>query len=281
MFMACQGNLIFARDLKIRHLGFMALIALLSDWGTKDHYVGMVKGKILTKIPESDIIDISHEIPPFNLNNAAFVLRHCYRQFPEKTIFIVDITSEATIEMPHVVVEYAGSYFIGADNGIFSLAFDEDPDSITEIDIYQDTHTFTFAAFDLFVKVAQHIVEGKEISLLGPKRDRLAERIQLKPVAEPDLIKGHVTYVDNYENVFTNIDQELFLRIGQKRSFRILFGASRYSVRQISQSYKDVSEGEIVALFSSSGFLQIAVSMGNASGLLGLKVNDMIRVEFG
>ncbi len=136
-----------------------------------------------------------------------------------------DIVTVSSLKKNHIYCWY----YIGSDNrnatccgGIcrqlfyrrrqwdFSLAFDEDPDSITEIDIYQDTHTFTFAAFDLFVKVAQHIVEGKEISLLGPKRDRLAERIQLKPVAEPDLIKGHVTYVDNYENVFTNIDQELF-----------------------------------------------------------------------
>jgi len=258
----------------------MALITLLSDWGTKDHYVGMVKGKILSKIPGASIIDISHSIPPFNLNSAAFVLKNCIPNFPEKTIHIVDITSEATIEMPHVVVEYNGCYFIGADNGIFSLAFEKEPDSITEIDIHQDTNTFTFAAFDVFIKVAQQIVNGGNVRQLGPERKKLATKIQLRPVTERDLIKGHVIYVDNYENVFTNIDEELFLKVGQKRSFRIVFGASRYSVKKISHSYKDVHEGEIVALFNSSGFLQIAVSMGNASGLLGLKVNDTVRVEF-
>jgi len=73
----------------------------------------------------------------------------------------------------------------------------------------------------------------------------------------------------------------LFMKIGQKRPFRVQFGASRYSVKKISNSYKDVHEGEIVTLFSSSGHLQIAVSMGNASGLLGLKVDDTVRVEFG
>jgi len=259
----------------------MALITLLSDWGTKDHYAGMVKGRILSKIPGAAIVDISHTIPPFNLNSAAFVLKNSYPVFPKGTIHIVDITSEATIEMPHVVAEYDGMFFIGADNGIFSLAFDHEPETLIEIDIHQESDTFTFAALDVFVKVAQHIVEGKNLEELGPARAGLAKKIPLRPVTSEDLIKGHVVYVDSYENVFTNIDRDLFMKIGQKRPFRVQFGASRYSVKKISNSYKDVHEGEIVALFSSSGHLQIAVSMGNASGLLGLKVDDTVRVEFG
>lgn len=259
----------------------MALITLLSDWGTKDHYAGMVKGRILSKIPGATIVDISHTIPPFNLNSAAFVLKNSYQVFPKGAIHIVDVTSEATIEMPHVLAEYDGMFFIGADNGIFSLAFDHNPDTLIEIDIHQESDTFTFAALDVFVKVAQHIVEGGNIKELGPARAGLAKKIPLRPVTSEDLIKGHVVYVDSYENVFTNIDRELFSKIGKKRPFRILFGASRYSVKKISQSYKDVHEGEIVALFSSSGNLQIAVSMGNASGLLGLNVDDTVRVEFG
>ncbi|MBE0636893.1 MAG: SAM-dependent chlorinase/fluorinase [Bacteroidales bacterium] len=259
----------------------MALITLLSDWGTKDHYAGMVKGKILSKIPGATIVDISHTIPAFNLNSAAFVLKNAYFNFPKGTIHIVDITSEATIEMPHVLIAYDGMFFIGADNGIFSLAFDREPDTLIEIDIHQESDTFTFAAYDVFVKVAQHISEGKDLKELGPVRDELTKKIPLRPVTTDNLIKGHVVYVDSYENVFTNIDHDLFVKIGQKRPFRVLFGASRYSVKKISNSYKDVHEGEIVALFSSSGNLQIAVSMGNASGLLGLKVDDTVRVEFG
>ncbi|HRW97121.1 MAG TPA: SAM-dependent chlorinase/fluorinase [Bacteroidales bacterium] len=258
----------------------MVLITLLSDWGTKDHYAGIVKGKIYSRIPGATVVDLTHNIPPFNLNSAAFVLRNSYSAFPEGTIHIVDITSEATIEMPHVLAVYDGSYFIGADNGVFSLAFDHKPEKLVEIDIYQDTDTFTFAAFDVFVKVAQFIVEGNDPAQLGHERKELTSRIGLCPVTSENLIKGHVTYIDQYENIFTNISRDLFAKIGQKRPFRILFGASRYSIKKISQSYKDVPEGEIVALFSSSGYLQLAVCMANAAGLLGLRVDDTVRIEF-
>ncbi len=258
----------------------MAIITLLSDWGDKDHYTAMVKGRILSKIPDATIVDISHHIPPFNLNSASFVLRNAFPVFPENTIHIIDIAADATIEMPHVVARYEGHYFIGADNGIFSLIFDHDPELLVEIDMIQDSDTFTFPAYDIFVKVAQHLLDGGSPEQIGPPRNALTRRIALSPVTTADLIKGHVIYTDRYQNVFTNIQKSLFDRIGQKRPFTLSFGSARYSVNRISESYKDVHEGEILALFSTTGHLQIAVSMGNAAGLLGLKIDDSVRVEF-
>lgn len=258
----------------------MALITLTSDWGKKDHYAGMVKGTILSKIPGAIIVDIAHDIPHYNLNSASFVLKNSFRAFPAGTIHIIDIVADATIEMPHVVVVYDGHYFIGTDNGIFSLIFDHEPEQIFEIDLIQDTDTFTFSARDIFIIVAQHIVEGKPLSEVGPVRNKLTTKISLKPVTSATLIKGHVIFIDSYENVFTNITRDIFFNVSQKRPFLITFGPSRYKVSKISQSYKDVAEGEIMALFSSTSHLQIAVSMGNAAGLLGLKIDDSVRVEF-
>jgi len=259
----------------------MTIITLTSDWGTRDHYLAMVKGNILSKIPGVTIVDISHNIPPFNLNSASFVLRNIIPAFPEGTIHIMDITSDATIEMPHCVALYEGQFFIGADNGIFSLIFDHPPDELVEIDMIQESDSFTFSANDIFIKVAKHIIDGNPVTSVGPARKLLTSRIRLNAVTEPDLIKGHVIYVDRYENVFTNISKDLFLKIGKKRPFKLTFGASRYQVQKISESYKDVSEGEILALFSATGYLEIGISMGNAAGLLGLKVDDSVRVEFG
>jgi hypothetical protein len=258
----------------------MAIITLTSDWGIKDHYAGMVKGAILSKLPNAVIVDISHSIVPYHLNSASFVLTNTFASFPKNTIHIIDITSDASIEMPHVVVVYDGYYFIGTDNGIFSLIFNRVPEEIYEIEMMQDTDTFTFSAHDLFVKVAGHIAAGKPLNEIGPKRDSLTRRISLNPVTSEDLIKGHVIYIDSYENVFTNITREIFTQVGKQRKFSISFGASRYEVDTISQSYKDVSEGEILALFSSTGHLEIAVGMGNAAGLLGLNLDDSVRVEF-
>lgn len=258
----------------------MAIITLLSDWGNNDHYTAMVKGKIISQIPGATIVDITHNIPPFNLNAASFVLKNAFSQFPAGTFHVVDIHADATIEMPHVVVLYKGHYFIGADNGLFSLVFDSSPEQVTEIDMVQDTDTFTFPTFDIFIKVVRHIMEGKKPEEIGPARQRMTQRIPLKPVTSGELIKGHVIYIDNYENVFTNIPKELFTAVGKKRPFNIFFGASRYSVSKISQSYKDVPPGEILAFFNATGHLEIAVSMGNAAGLLGLRHDDSIRVEF-
>jgi len=258
----------------------MAIITLLSDWGQKDHYTAMVKGKIISQIPNANIVDISHDTPPFNLNSASFVLKNSYYHFPAGTFHIVDIHADATIEMPHVVVLYDGHYFIGADNGLFSLIFDRAPEKVIEIDMIQDTDTFTFPTFDIFIKVVKHIVEGKDLEGIGPVKQKITERIALKPVTSNELIKGHVIFIDNYENVITNISKALFNDVGRKRPFKIFFGASRYSVSKISQSYKDLPPGEILAFFNVTGHLEISISMGNAAGLLGLKVDDSVRVEF-
>jgi len=258
----------------------MAIITLLSDWGNKDHYTAMVKGKIISQIPTAIIVDITHDIQPFNLNGASFVLKNSYPHFPKGTFHITDIHADASIEMPHVIILYNGHYFIGADNGLFSLIFDNEPEQVIEIDMIQDTDTFTFPTFDIFIKVVKQIVEGRDLSEIGHIRPKITERIALKPVTSGELIKGHVIYIDNYENVITNISSDLFNVVGQKRAFKIFFGAARYSVSKISQSYKDVPPGELLAFFNATGHLEIAVSMANAAGLLGLKVDDSVRVEF-
>lgn len=258
----------------------MAIITLLTDWGLKDHYVAMVKGKIHAQLPGSTIVDVAHNIPPYNLNSASFVLKNTFHNFPDGTYHVVDIYADATIEMPHVVTKYEGHYFIGADNGLFSLIFDHPPEEVYEIDMIQDTDTFTFPTFDIFIKVIKHLEDGKAVHEVGHLRDNLTQRIPLKPVTSAELIKGHVIYVDHYENVITNITKKLFYGVGQKRLFNIFFGASRYSVSKISQSYKDVPPGEILAFFNATGHLEIAVSTGNAAGLLGLKVDDSVRIEF-
>lgn len=258
----------------------MPIITLTSDWGDSDHYSGMVKGNILSKIPDANIIDITHNIPPFNLNSASFVLRNVIPTFPKKTIHIIDITSDASIEMPHTVLLYQGQYFIGADNGLFSLIFDSEPEEAYEIDMAQDSDSFTFSACDIFLKIAKHIVDGKSLSEVGPPRKTLTQRIPLKPVTTENMINGHIIYIDRYENAFTNITKSMFSQVGKKRSFTISFSSNRYKVKKLKHSYKDPTPEKIMALFSYTGHLQIAISNGNAAGLLGFKVNDTVMVEF-
>ncbi|MDD4603679.1 MAG: SAM-dependent chlorinase/fluorinase [Bacteroidales bacterium] len=257
----------------------MAIITLTSDWGLKDHYVGAVKGAILKLLPDARIVDISHQIPVFDLNQAAFIIRNFYPGFPEGTIHILAINSEAAIETPHTVVLQHGQYFIGADNGIFSLLFDEKPEKIIELDIIQDSDYFTFPARDVFVKAACHIASGKPIEELGHPKDKILQKMPFQPVIQGDLIKGKVIYVDNYENVFVNITEALFNRATKGRKYAVTFRSPSYRITSISKSYKDVSQGDMLALFSTSGYLEIAIREGKASSLLGLKMDQLVTVE--
>jgi len=257
----------------------MPIITLTSDWGLKDHYLASVKGAFLRSIPEVTLIDISHQIPPFDLNQASFVLKSAYKNFPEGSIHIVGVNTEASIEMPHVLIKHQGHYFIGADNGIFSLMFDESPDLIIELDIIQTSNRFSFSTKDVFVQAAMHLIEGNAIEHLGEKREELTNRMSFKPVIESNLIKGKVIYIDGYQNVITNITEELFNQVVKGKKFKILLRAGNYEIGTISKSYMDVSEGELLALFDSENHLEISINKGKASSLLGLGIDDVVRIE--
>jgi len=256
----------------------MPIITLTSDWGLKDHYVAAVKGTILSNMPEAIVVDISHDIPPFEIEQAAFVLRNAYPNFPKGSIHILGINTEESDKFGHTVIEHEGHFFIGTDNGIFSLLFELKPDKIVELTINQDSDYFTFSSRDRFVKAAVHLARGKKIEELGQLTNQLVEKSLLRPVIEEDVIKGHVMYIDVYENIITNITEDIFKAARKNRKFSILFRS--YEIRKISRSYTDVAPGEIVALFDSNGNLEVAMNQGNASGLLGLDRKDMIRIEF-
>ena len=258
----------------------MAIITLTSDWGTKDHYLASVKGAILAQIPQVNIIDISHNIAPFDLNEASYILRNVWGDFPEGSIHIVGVNSEASPEHPHVLIKVKGQFFIGADNGIFSLLFDEMPQEIYELDIIQSSSKFTFSTKDVFVQVAKHIVEGKDLEELGERLPELTKRVAFQPVTEPNLIKGKIIYIDRYENVVSNISEKLFYDTCGKKKYKILLSAGKYKLPKVHQSYSDVGEGELVALFGSDGLLEIAQNRGRAAGLLGLQLDDVVRIEF-
>ena len=256
----------------------MAIITLTTDLGLKDYYLSTVKGAILSDCPDAIIVDISHDINKYDILQASFVVKNSYISFPKGSIHIIGITPEP--EAPHLAVSINDHYFIGADNGIFSLMFDKEPDMIVELQIRQDPEYLIFPTKDIFVKAACHIARGGELSVIGKKRDAFFEKTHFRAVIDEKVIKGSVIYVDSYQNAITNITETQFREVGKSRDFTIDFKQSDYNINKISKSYSDVPDGEKLALFSSSGYLEIAINKGHASGLLGLKLNDTVRVEF-
>jgi len=150
----------------------MAIITLTSDWGLCDHYVSAVKGAIISRMPNANIIDITHSINKFSLSETAFIIKNAYRNFPDNSIHIIGVNSESSIETPHTVIYYNNHYFIGSDNGLFALLCEQVPEKIYEITVMQDTDYFTFPSRDVFAKVACMIAEGVSLDIKSACRVR-------------------------------------------------------------------------------------------------------------
>ena len=258
----------------------MAIITLTSDWGTSDYYAAAVKGVILSQVPNVTIVDITHEIPHFNVAEAGFTLRNCYQNFPEGTIHIVAVETIESAETPHVVVKAHGQYFIGADNGVFSHILDNRFDEAVDIDIEQDTDFFTFSSRDRFAKVAVMIAKGEPLSEIGNPRTELANGGSFCAIVKNNIIEGIVTHFDTYDNLITNISKELFDEVGQGRQFTIKVKGDLYTIDEISESYDDVDHLDPVALFGTHGYLEIALNHAKMASLWGIELRSTIQVVF-
>ncbi len=257
----------------------MAVITLTTDLGYKDFYQAALKGSLYSIMPEVNIVDISHSISAFNIPQAAFVLKNAYHYFPTGTVHLIGIDSVFEENRKYVAVKYREHFFIGSDNGIFSLIFDEAPQQIFEITILQDLKLLHFPLTDIFAKAACHLAAGGALEAIGNELNGLIEKKNFMPTLEPNIIRGSVIYIDSYQNVITNISKELFTNVQAGRNFQLSFKRNE-KINRLSWHYNEVPEGEKLCLFGISNYLEIAINKGNASGLLGLHMGDIVRVEF-
>ena len=260
----------------------MAIITLTTDLGTNDSYLASVKGSIYNQINDARIVDITNNITAFNIPQAAFVLRNCYKDFPLGSIHIVSVDDELNIENEHLAVKANGHYFIGSDNGLFSLLLTEmKSEKIIQLNIAQESNCLTFATKNIFAPAACHLARGGSMEMIGTLVDNYCvHRTDLKPVKEKNLIKGVIIYNDNYGNAITNIDKTMFLDIQRGREFIIYYGREDEKITTISKKYNDVPSGDKLAIFGENEQLQIAMNKGTANTLLGLKLHEIIRIEF-
>lgn len=274
----------------------MSLITLTTDFGTKDHFVGAVKGAIYSELPDAKIVDITHEISPFNITETAYILKNAYKSFPDKTIHVIGVDSELSVDNKHIALELDNHYFICPDNGLISMIASEiKPTKIVEINIH-DRIESSFPVLDVFVQVASHIARGGSLSVIGREVETYKKIVEIKPKVneQQTIISGGVIYIDNYGNVITNISKKQFNTIGKGRDYKVT--ARRYTFSKIYSRYNEIVDfsvtdkrqydGEKLAIFNSAGFLEIAIyrsnleTVGGASTLLGLEYRDTITIEF-
>ncbi len=254
----------------------MAIITLISDWGDEDYYPAAVKGIIYSLMPNAIVVDITHRITPFDMSQAAYVLRNAYHNFPKGSIHIIGINTEESLKQPHTVAYYNGHYFIGSDNGIFSLIFSREPDEMIALDIFQQSNDYSFSSRDRFAKAAVEIAQGKALNELGTLKKSLLQKTLFKPAANSTTIYGMVIHIDPYENIITNITRNLYDNVIDKKPFVIKLKS--FEIHKISDTYSDVNISEIVCFFGSNGLLQIAINKGNAASLLNVKIRDTLTI---
>ena len=275
----------------------MAIITLTTDFGLKDHFVGALKGSIYKELADVNIVDISHGISPFNIQECAYILENSYKSFPEGTIHIVGVDSEPTKENQHIAVLLDGHYFISANNGVIGLITSEiKPEKVVEINIPNPLHG-SFPVMDVFVQVACHIARGGTLEVVGKPFDGLKDLTGFSPsVTDNDKkIIGSVIYIDNYGNVVTNIQKKFFEAYRKSRDFEL--NARTTIIKQIHNKYSDIinfelekakrkGAGDVLALFNSSDYIELAIyksdlnTVGGASTLLGLDYRDTITINF-
>lgn len=275
----------------------MPIITLTTDFGLKDHFVGAVKGAIYSELQDVKIVDISHSVSPFHLQEAAYIVQNAYKSFPQGTIHIIGVDSELNPENKHIVVFMDGHYFICADNGIIAMLTAEvRPEKMVEVNIH-DRIISNFPVLDVFVKVAGHLARGGTLEVIGKNISKIKEVTRIRPVVNKNegQIIGNVVYIDNYGNVISNISKKLFETIGRGRDFLIQARTTKFT--QIHNNYSDAinfdlppekreEDGKKLAIWNSSEYLELAVyksnatSVGGAASLYGLGFRDTITVNF-
>lgn len=256
----------------------MAVITFMSDFGTEDHYVAAVKAAILRGSPDIRIVDISHTISPSDIGHASYVLKNVFRDFPEGSIHLCAVDSGTKERSRQLAVKLEKHFFVGADSGLFSLISETPAEAIVELKMEGPV---TFTAKDILAQATSDLANGKNITELGVPLDQLKVLFARQLKVTKREIAGNVIRVDHYGNLITNINRKEFDTINRMNGgvpFEVTFGRERTS--GFNESYHEVDSGEYFVIFNSNGFLQIGINKGNASELLGLKLDTPIIINF-
>lgn len=254
----------------------MTIVTLTTDFGLKDYYSARIKGTILSRTEEVRFIDISHNIPNYDIVQAAFVFRNSWTTFPQGTIHLLSVNDQDAAATRFVLAVRNGHFFIAPDNGLLPLVLDE---LSTPAFLLPWPVGVVFPIATLFAEVVAGIIQCADVADLGYPTITLQQRLTFQPVIGKNQIRGAVVYIDHYENVVVNVSRTLFERIRQNRPFALYFKRND-PIIVLSQGYADVVVGESLCYFNSADFLEIAINRGKAASLFGLKIDDAIQIDF-
>ena len=253
------------------------VITWLTDFGSADYFVGAVKGAILSVNPEVVIADITHEIPPQDVEAAAFTLLASYQTFPAGTIHVAVVDPGVGSERRPIVVRAGGQFFVGPDNGIFTYIYDRERAHevfhITSEEYFRPSPSTTFHGRDIFAPLAAALSTGVTPEDLGPL---VRYPVRLKGSLQPEVlengdIRGRVIHVDRFGNCITNITRDLV-----ERQSQTTVHIKHKTIRTFRDFYSGANQKELFAIWGSAGFLEISMNAHSAAKLLRAKRGDPV-----
>ena len=262
-------------------MGPAKVITLITDFGDAGGYAGILKGVILSINPQCQIIDITHHIPPQDTEEAAYVLQSVHPFFPSGSVHLVVVDPGVGSNRKPIIVESAQNWFVGPDNGVFSFIYLKNQQKkvweITNEEYCLSQVSSTFHGRDIFAPIAAHLSSGVSPHVLGKKLEHYVQLEGLEPEIREDVLKGRVVCIDHFGNLVSNISWQFFTRTVGEKPFRIRVGGQ--VINAISDTYADAGDREVIALFGSSGQLEIAVRNGNCQRLLQVTKGSEVSVH--
>jgi S-adenosylmethionine hydrolase len=264
----------------------MNIITITSNYGIKDPYLAILKGLLLTENQSLNIVDISHEIAPGNLAEAAYILESAYAYFPKGTVHLCAVEERDARCMKYIAMEKRGHFFVGPDNGILSMVAPKlAPDSIHEIEINPDSEDHP--GMKILARAASFLANGGVMSVLGQSGTKIKQNSIWRPSFNKDLnlLSGIIIYIDRRGNLITNIEQGYFEELTYAKSFQIRLPTQEKITRITTSLDKKPPQSTTFACFNLNGLLEICISEGSsldktgASDLLGLGFRDTIDIE--
>lgn len=253
------------------------IIALLTDFGSKDYFVGAMKGTILSINPNVRIVDITHEISPQDISAASFTLRACFANFPPKTIFVAVVDPGVGSTRRAILVETENYCFVAPDNGLLSFIFDEEANSrvfeLTNDKFFASNISRTFHGRDLFAPVAAHLSKGVAVEEFGREIRDFVRFETTKPVRISDSnIQAEIVHIDNFGNLVTNLK-----KTDLPENFKAEINGT--VIERLLEYYAAAERNEVFMILGSAGFLEIAAFKHSAAQILGIKTGEKFLLK--
>jgi S-adenosylmethionine hydrolase len=256
-------------------------VALLTDFGTRDHYAGTLKGVVLSVCPDATLVDIAHDIPAHDVMAGALELAACYRYFPHGTIFLVVVDPGVGSARRGMAADIGDFKFVAPDNGVLSAVFAESPPKkvveLTERKYARPTVSRTFEGRDRFAPAAGFLAKGVALVSLGKTLAHYQTLDLPKPSIEDGVLLGQVLRVDHFGNLITNIDRKTFDQFAAGGSIAVEIAGQE--VPRVVATYVEAQPGALCALFGSTDHLEIALNAGDAAAALQLDRGAAARVR--